>query len=164
MNIRLAQTGDLARLNELYVIARKYMKESGNPNQWKDNRPSQAAILNDLEKKQSYVIEEDGIIYGVFAFIPGDDPTYHEIEGAWMNDEEYAVLHRIASSQQKKGIFKIAMDFCESRAENMRIDTHEDNLTMQHLLKKRGYTYCGIIYTDDGTPRLAYQKKMSSTK
>ena len=31
---------------------------------------------------------------------------------------------------------------------------------MQHLLDKNGFTYCGIIYLDDGTERLAYQKQL----
>jgi hypothetical protein len=30
---------------------------------------------------------------------------------------------------------------------------------MQHLLEKNDYTKCGIIYVDDGSPRIAYQKE-----
>ena len=29
---------------------------------------------------------------------------------------------------------------------NIRIDTHLDNRIMQHVIKKYGFTYCGIIY------------------
>ena len=43
---------------------------------------------------------------------------------------------------------------------NLKIDTHRDNRIMQHLLDKNGFTYCGIIYLDDGTERLAYQKQL----
>ena len=40
---------------------------------------------------------------------------------------------------------------------NLRIDTHNDNLTMQHIVAKAGFSYCGIIRLEDGDPRLAYQ-------
>lgn len=29
---------------------------------------------------------------------------------------------------------------------------------MQRLLEGAGFVRCGIIYTDDGSPRIAYQK------
>ena len=38
------------------------------------------------------------------------------------------------------------------------LDTHEANGPMRHKLEKNGFTYCGIIYVEDGTPRRAYQK------
>ena len=40
----------------------------------------------------------------------------------------------------------------------LRADTHADNKIMQHLLEKNGFTKCGIIHVEDGTPRIAYQK------
>ena len=42
-------------------------------------------------------------------------------------------------------------------AQSIRIDTHADNKTMQHLIEADGFTRCGIIYIADGTPRIAYQ-------
>jgi RimJ/RimL family protein N-acetyltransferase len=41
------------------------------------------------------------------------------------------------------------------------VDTHQDNVVMQRILEKLGFTYCGIIFVANGTPRLAYQKKIS---
>ena len=38
------------------------------------------------------------------------------------------------------------------------IDTHKDNLIMQKFLSKNGFDRCGIIYVEDGTERIAYQK------
>jgi hypothetical protein len=49
------------------------------------------------------------------------------------------------------------MDFCFSKDSNIRIDTHGDNHIMQHVIKKYGFTYCGIIYLASGDERLAYQ-------
>lgn len=42
----------------------------------------------------------------------------------------------------------------------MRADTHKDNETMQSLLLKNGYEYCGIIFVEDGTERLAFEKAL----
>ena len=41
----------------------------------------------------------------------------------------------------------------------MKIDTHRENRVMQKLLEKNGFTYCGIIYAEDGSRRMAYQKQ-----
>lgn len=49
------------------------------------------------------------------------------------------------------------MEFCKGRWGNLRIDTHADNHTMQHLIQKHGFQKCGIVYVEDGTPRIAYQ-------
>ena len=71
----------------------------------------------------------------------------------------YHVIHRIASVPNVHGVFKSIMDFCFSKERNIRIDTHRDNLIMQHNILKHGFTYCGIIYLASGDERLAYQKK-----
>ena len=43
----------------------------------------------------------------------------------------------------------------------IRIDTYRDNQIMQHVIKKYGFGYCGIIFLANGDERLAYQKIMS---
>ena len=37
-----------------------------------------------------------------------------------------------------------------NRVNNIKIDTHKDNISMQKLLEKNGFKYCGIIYLEDG--------------
>ena len=54
------------------------------------------------------------------------------------------------------GVFGTAIDYCKTRINNLRIDTHENNRVMQHLITKSGFTFCGHITADDGTDRLAY--------
>ena len=41
---------------------------------------------------------------------------------------------------------------------SIRIDTHEDNKPMRRFLEKCGFKFCGIIYLEDGSKRLAYEK------
>lgn len=159
LTVRMATYNDLAEINRIYAVAREYMKTNGNPNQWKDNRPPVGKIYEDLEKKQSYVVLDDGRICGVFALVFGIDITYINIEdGAWLNDEPYVTIHRIAGDGSSRGIFEIALELADVKIDNIRIDTHADNKTMQHLLEKNGFVRCGKIYVDDGTERTAYQR------
>lgn len=161
MNVRNSTYEDLPAIRETYAYARELMKRNGNPTQWGDKFPPESKVIGDIEKGTGYVIEEDGEILGVFAFIIGPDPTYDLIEdGAWLNDtDEYGTIHRIATNGKGHGVFDAAISYCGSRIPNLRIDTHPDNKAMLHLISSRGFTRCGIIYTeDDGTPRIAFQR------
>ena len=46
----------------------------------------------------------------------------------------------------------------EQMGNNLRADTHEKNRSMRKMLENNGFTKCGTIYVEDGTPRVAYQK------
>lgn len=162
MKIRAAKESDLPQIRRIYDAAKEYMNISGNPNQWKEGYPPEEFLRQDIELNRLFVCEEDETLHGVFLFAVMDDSTYHRIDGAWKNNEPYGVIHRIASDGTKKGIFGIVSEFCKKRmAEenivNLRIDTHEDNKTMQHLVKKYGFERCGTIYLENGSPRIAYQ-------
>ncbi len=159
MNIRRANSNDLTAILKVYEKAREYMRQSGNPNQWGSNKPGQELLESDIAKGELFVGENDkGEINFVFAFILGEDPTYSYIEnGSWLSDASYGTIHRIASDGTVKGVVKMAVDYCEKTIKNLRIDTHEDNKTMQHVLSKLGFLRCGIIYLEDGNPRIAYQ-------
>ena len=99
------------------------------------------------------------VIHGVFAFIIGKEPTYEKIEqGAWISDTEYGTLHRVAGDGTIHGIFDKIVDFCGRKIEHLRVDTHEQNRIMQHLISRNGFQKCGIIHVLDGTPRIAYER------
>ena len=157
MTIRNALQKDFDDILRIYARAREYMKHSGNPTQWGENFPPEALINDDIREKRNYVVEADGGIHGVFAFIPGDDPTYARIEGAWKSDAPYGTIHRIASDGEVKGVFTAAIAFCKTRNSHLRIDTHADNKTMRYAIEKAGFKKCGIIRVADGTPRIAYE-------
>ena len=157
MKIRLANKEDLKAIEQIYENARQFMRSNGNFSQWGNSYPSVGIIQADIKQKCLYVVEDEAI-QAVFTLIMGEDPTYLEIDGAWLNDRSYATLHRIASRGMQKGIFKLIIEFSWSICPNLRIDTHKDNKPMRHLIEKNGFVYCGIIIVGDGTPRLAYQK------
>ncbi len=159
LTIRTAIPADLPRIMEIYASARQYMKATGNPTQWGEAYPPSSMIQEDIAKGQSYVIvDENDFPRGVFAFLLGEDPTYQVIDGAWLNAEPYGTIHRIAGDGSCRGIFAQAVSYCQQQIGQLRVDTHEDNHTMQKAILREGFHYCGIIHVDDGTPRLAYQK------
>ena len=158
MQIRKSEFSDLLRIAEIYENAKRFMREQGNPDQWKDE-PNINTARADVERGVGYVAEENGEILAVFMFSLGEDPTYKNIyEGKWLSDEPYAVIHRIAVAKQGQGIIDFCINECFKIRPNIRIDTHRNNIPMQKALTKRGFKYCGIIYLENGEERLAYQK------
>ena len=158
LTVRPYRPEDRESILKIYESARAIMRESGNPRQWGDSNPQISLIDGDIENGTGYVVEDGPRIVGCFALINGPDPTYLKIyDGQWLNDDDYIVIHRIASCGEG-GVLKTCLDYCSEVSRNIRIDTHRENRIMQHLLHKYGFTYCGTIYVSDGTPRMAYQK------
>ncbi len=161
--IRKSSLEDLPVILNLRDQAREIMRSYGNTFQWPDGYPRDDMFKNDIEQGHSYVMaNQDGLIVGTFALIPGPDITYKVIyDGQWLNDEPYHVIHRIASTPGSHGILDAVLDFSESIAKNIRIDTHEANIIMRKGLEKHGYQYCGIIHLLNGDERMAFQKNLS---
>jgi RimJ/RimL family protein N-acetyltransferase len=159
MRIRKTRPEDIEEVMQIYARARSFMAQTGNPTQWDGGYPHESLIREDIEKGISHVAEYDGKIETVFVFFKGEDPTYRVIEnGSWVNDEPYGVIHRIASRGEVKGAGAACLLWGFEQCGNLRIDTHDDNLVMQHVLEKNGFVRCGRIYLEDGSPRVAYQK------
>jgi RimJ/RimL family protein N-acetyltransferase len=159
MKIRKSTAADLPRMMEIYAYAREFMAATGNPHQWGDGgNPRLEVLEQDIEDGVGYVMEHDGRIVGAFAFIIGEDETYGYIEdGAWLNDEPYHVIHRIAVAKPGKGYARLLLDWAFERTKTVRIDTHRDNVIMHHILQKYGFQRCGVIYLANGDARDAYQ-------
>lgn len=162
--IRPAGLEDLPLVMEIYEYARAFMRANGNVTQWVNGYPSEELIRREIQDGHSFVCTDgDGEIVGTFCFILGDDPTYQQIyDGAWLNDEPYGVIHRMGTNGKRKGIAEACLDWSFQHSDNIRVDTHRDNLVMQHILEKNGFKRCGIIYVRDGTERIAYQKIVTS--
>ncbi|MBR3015609.1 MAG: GNAT family N-acetyltransferase [Clostridia bacterium] len=158
MQIRPAQKNDLDRIESIYNAARAFMRASGNMRQWVNGYPQRELLEADVEKGRLFVMTEGEAIHAAFAFILGDDPTYAYIEdGEWPNSKPYGTIHRIGTDGTIKGAVKAARDFALQYTDEVRADTHEDNRPMQHVLSKNGFVRCGIIYLENGDPRIAYQ-------
>ena len=156
--IRQATVQDIPEILRIYGAARAFMRCSGNMTQWSGGYPPEDIIRADITKNILRVMEnETGHLYAVFALIPGDDPTYARIEGAWKDTSPYATIHRAASDGTEHGVFRAMLDFARTQYNHLRADTHADNIPMQSCLQKNGFAYCGVIYLANGDPRRAYE-------
>ena len=110
--------------------------------------------------ESSYVYETDyGRIAAVFFYAFGKkiEPTYEKIEGAWIGPGVYGVVHRIASDGTVKGAGRACLRWAMGQSGHLRIDTHENNGPMQHVLKSLGFVFCGTIWLANGDPRMAFE-------
>ena len=160
MVIRPATESDIPALLPVFDAARGIMRASGNLHQWADSYPGPDAVLSDIARGGGYVISNAAkeSILAYFALLPSPEPTYARIDGAWLTDGPYGVIHRIASYPDVHGIFSAIIDFAAARYPHIRIDTHRDNRIMQYLVEKHGFSYCGVIWLANGAERFAYER------
>ena len=160
MEIRKSEVKDLDILMDIFSQAREFMALQGNPHQWGDGYPKKELIEADIKSGCSYVCTEGEKILGTFYFRVGSDPFYGKIyDGAWMNEEPYGVVHRVATGSHKKGVASFCLNWCFKQFGNIRIDTLKDNIPMQGMLEKNGFKKCGTIILDEnGDTRIAFQK------
>ena len=156
--IRTATAADLPEILSVYACARTFMAQNGNPTQWGTTYPAVDMLEEDIRLNRLYVDVQNGAVCGVFMFVIWEDPTYGYIEdGAWNDPSPYGVIHRVAANGTVPGVLNRCIAFCREQISHLRIDTHADNYPMQHLLDKMNFTRCGIVYMEDGSPRIAYE-------
>ena len=158
MEIVKAQEKNINQILSIYNHARAFMRQTGNLVQWDDNYPNREIIENDISMGRSYIVKEQDNILGVMMYHVGNDPTYNVIDGAWLNDEPYGVIHRIAVKSHRQGVAQFMLDWAMKQCRNCRIDTHSDNSVMRKFLLKNGFVETGVILLENGDPRDAFHK------
>lgn len=164
MILRKTTINDIARVMEIINQAKQYFKNNGI-DQWQEGYPNEDSIKEDIAKEEAYVLENDGQILGTCMVTIQGEPTYDIIDGKWLFDEDYVCVHRIAVDNQYKGVglASIILDQAIAMYPNyhsVRMDTHQDNLSMQRFLTKYGFVYCGMITLKSGALRRAYEKRI----
>ena len=165
ITLRKAVASEAPIIWEILAAAIERRKADGS-NQWQDGYPNEVVVADDLSKQYGYVLVEGNTIIGYCALILNDEPAYKTIEGQWLSNENFIVIHRIAiaANHLGKGLVQTMLTHIEELAKeqhinSLRADTNFDNAAMLHLLKKKGYQYCGEI-SMRGTPRKAFEKKL----
>lgn len=167
MIIRKTTNLDVDKVEAIFEEARGTIATLGI-NQWQDGYPSREVILSDMAEDQSYVVC-DCDVCATFAMLLAEEPTYRKIyEGHWLTGDdsrEYVAIHRVAILVSMRGrgvaseIISHAASFAkENGRKSLRIDTHRGNVVMRKMLEKNGFSYCGIIYLQNGDERVAYEK------
>ncbi len=164
LNLRQATLNDTDRTWKILQQAIAKRKEEGSE-QWQNGYPNLDVVINDISKGFGYVIENDNnLIIGYVAIINEIEPAYTQIEGKWLNEEPYIVIHRLAVAQdiKMKGLGTWVMEEIENitiskNIYSIKVDTNFDNVGMLRVFNKLEYHYCGEVYFD-GSPRKAFQK------
>ncbi|AZB26242.1 MULTISPECIES: GNAT family N-acetyltransferase [Chryseobacterium] len=132
--------------------------------QWQNGYPNLGTVESDIAKGFGYVLTVDGEIAVYAALILNDEPAYSNIEGAWLSDGEFVVVHRVAVDGKFAGqgmvkkLFDHIEDFTRSHnIQSVKVDTNHDNIAMLKILESKGYSYCGEVLLKDGL-RKAFEK------
>lgn len=165
MEFRKSFKKDVDSIMRIIKQAQDYFKKQGI-DQWQNDYPNQNTINDDIKNGESYVLENDGCVVATAMVTFKGEKSYDSIyNGEWLSNNEYATIHRVAVDNNYKGIglssqiIKNIENLCLQRnIHSIKVDTHEDNLSMQKLLKKNEFKYCGIIYLDDNSKRIAFEK------
>ena len=167
MELRKATYTDANRIMAIIKDAQMYLQQAG-VDQWQNNYPNIEVIKEDIAHDNSYVLVQNGDVVATAAISFDGESTYEKIyEGKWLSDEDYAVIHRVAVANECRGsgigsgLINTIEAFCINKGiHHIKVDTHEDNQSMQKLLVKNDFIYCGIIYLEDSSKRVAFEKKI----
>jgi ribosomal protein S18 acetylase RimI-like enzyme len=167
MNFRKTVEQDIDHIMNIIRQAQEYFKKN-NIDQWQNNYPNTQIIKEDIQNGYSYALLEADHIVATAAISFDGEKTYKNIyNGDWLTHGEYAVIHRLAvdsdykgsgiSSEMIRNVEKMCLD---KGVKSIKVDTHEQNLPMQKLLQKNEFKYCGDIYLEDKSKRVAFEKRL----
>ena len=163
--IRRAVISDLPAIRTNFEIARETMAAHGNPTQWGTTRPLDSLVVEDVRAGRCMLLVDhvggSERVLAQFSTCLGANPSYARIDGAWLDDEPYATMHRIASSGTARHCAQDCLEWMLDEYGNVRADTHENNHAMQHILAAMGFHRCGLITLQgraSDAMRIAYQR------
>ncbi len=166
MKLIKANENDINLIMTFIAQARAYLKSQGI-DQWQGEYPNVQSIEQDICERKGYLISNGDTSVGYLCLDFQGEQAYESIDGSWLSDGVYAVIHRLAIGSAFRGkgyadiAFSLSEDICkENGVFSIKIDTQKDNKTMQHLLKKNGYEYCGKVSYPQGD-RMAFEKLLS---
>lgn len=167
MILRKAQQSELPVIWEILQYAIEQRRKDGSA-QWQDGYPNENSVQHDLDEGYAHVVEDDGEILAYAAVIFDKEPAYDEIDGKWLSEGDYLVVHRVAASPLAKGrriatkLFQLLEQLAiNKKVYSIKVDTNFDNIAMLKILERLGYTYCGEVYFRGGARR-AFEKLLSA--
>ena len=167
MQIRRSTFKDIPDIMVIIADAKNHLAAQ-KIEQWQNGYPNVAQVENDIKNGESYVlVNKQSKVIATAMFTTRKEPTYKVIEGEWKVNENqvYGVIHRMAIKPSFRTLGLAAQLFKafhqqlnKQKIQSLKIDTHKENVGMQSLIKKLGYQYCGVIYTNYGDKRMAFEK------
>ncbi len=166
MNLRLATPEDLDTIWNILQDAIAQRKKDGSE-QWQHGYPNKQIVEADIQDSHGYVLIKENQIIAYAAIVFGIEPAYNDIKGQWLSQDEYVVVHRVATAESYKGhgVATLLFQFIERLSIgkgvfSVKVDTNFDNYPMLRILEKLHYTHCGEIIFG-GAPRMAFEKLLT---
>lgn len=155
---------DIDSVMRIVEAAKRRLRDRG-VDQWQRGYPCRESIEADVVAGVGMALrDEDGIAaYGAVIFT--GEPAYDHIrDGRWLTAGPYAVVHRLCVAEGRLGrgcateFMRRTEEYVRARVDSIRIDTHPDNIPMQGVIRKAGFTYCGDVTIE--SRRLAFEKPL----
>lgn len=167
--IRDFRLSDRESVLNIWNEGRLSLKKRGISQWQKGDYPGPPAFISDYGNKSGRVVEIDGETVAVFAFTLSPESSYSTLSGWLTGDKEYLTIHRSAvkESERGKGIFSSIISWCMEEAKrngkkSIRIDTHEDNISMINALNKNGFKRIGRLTllsgSESGDYRIGFER------
>lgn len=160
---RKAEENETQQIWEILQSAIDRRKEDGS-SQWQNGYPNVKTVEEDILQGKGYVLAQGSILIAYCAISISDEVAYNNIDGAWLTDGDYLVIHRVAVSSLhiKKGFAKEIIRRSEKFAKengimSVRIDTNFDNFPMLKICEQLQYQYCGMVKMRE-SDRKAFEK------
>lgn len=155
MQLKRATMADFDQIITILKDGANQLAERG-VDQWQGDYPSIDQIKEDIKNGWAYLaVSDDHETVGAIAIVDGPDHVYDNLSGKWLcNTDNYVVIHRVAIKSEHAGkgyatqllssvINKVKQS---DQVDSIRIDTHEDNKAMQHLINKMGFAQVGKLH------------------
>lgn len=149
--IRPAKISEIPDILSITRACAQKMEQNGI-HQWNEHYPSQATLVNDVEREELYVIVEKDSILGTIVVSTFMDDEYRPIQWLTPNGNS-TYIHRLSvhPDHQGKGLAQQLMDFAETYSKNhrfvsVRLDTFSQNKRNQRFYEQRGYQKLGDIF------------------
>lgn len=155
---------DIESVMRIVEAAKLRLRDRG-VDQWQRGYPCRESIEADAAAGVGMALRDDEGIAAYGAVIFTGEPAYDHIRGGeWLTAGPYAVVHRLCVAEERLGcgcameFMRRMEEFVRGRVKSIRIDTHPDNIPMQGLIRKCGFTYCGDVTIE--SRRLAFEKEL----
>lgn len=162
---RRTTMADRERVMQIIDQAKAQMKRLGS-HQWQEGYPAMHDIVADINRQTAYVLclDQSVIAYASISF--DVEPAYNDLNGQWLSDQKYVVVHRLAVADEMKNrgvatyfFHRIEQYALAAHVHSFRVDTNFDNHYLLSLLRKTGFVECGEVFYDRGRgSRKAFEK------
>src|SRR5690606_10133070 len=102
LELRKAESEDIPVIWKILQESIERRRKDGS-DQWQDGYPNLSTVEMDVEKQQNYVLTQNGKLIATAAVIFNYEPTYDEIDGEWLTNGDFYVVHRVGVSDEEIG-------------------------------------------------------------